>query len=120
SRPLRNDVVRPGDSAAPPSSANVARTPSSANVVPFIDHSFYTTVNMVRTIEALLGLPPMNMNDAAAGVMAPMFSGRGEQPPYTADYRNRDNGLLYQVNAKRAPGSAASARLDFSQADAAD
>src|SRR5712664_4149979 len=26
----------------------------------FVDHHFYTTVNMVRTIEALLGVPPMN------------------------------------------------------------
>jgi hypothetical protein len=27
---------------------------------------FYTTVNMVHTMESLLGLPPMNQNDAYA------------------------------------------------------
>ncbi len=32
---------------------------------PALVHQFYTTVNMVHTMEALLGLPPMNNNDAA-------------------------------------------------------
>ncbi|HZR31903.1 MAG TPA: bifunctional YncE family protein/alkaline phosphatase family protein [Terriglobales bacterium] len=66
---------------------------------PVIDHHFYTTVNLVRTIEALLGLPPMNNNDARAAVMSPLFAGQGDQPPFTADYRNRDNGLLFTMNA---------------------
>ncbi len=67
---------------------------------PFVDHSFYTTINMVRTIESLLGVPPMNANDSRAAVMAPLFNGPGQQPAFTADYRNRDNGLIYQVNAE--------------------
>ena len=33
---------------------------------PFVDHHFYTTVSMIHTIETLLGLPPMNQNDAYA------------------------------------------------------
>ena len=33
---------------------------------PNVEHRFYTTVNMVHTIEVLLGLPPMNQNDAYA------------------------------------------------------
>jgi hypothetical protein len=69
-------------------------------LAPFVDHHFYTTVNMVRTIEALLGAPPMNANDSRAAVTAPLFSGPGTQPPFNADFRNRDNGLLYQVNMK--------------------
>ncbi len=89
---------------------------------PFVDHHFYTTVSMVRTIEALLGLPPMNNNDALAPVMAPLFSGPGDQPPFTADSRNRENGLLYQMNPPRAPGARQSRvrGMDFSRADAAD
>jgi len=87
---------------------------------PFVDHTFYTTVNMVRTVEAVSGLPPMNNNDARAAVMAPLFSGKGDQPAFTADYRNRDNGLIYQMNSATAPGARASAKLDFSHADAAD
>ncbi len=83
----------------------------------FVEHTFYTTVNMIRTIEALLGAPPMNANDSRAAVMAPLFSGPGTQPPFKADYRNRDNGLLYEINTKEWK---AGKNLDFSHADAAD
>ena len=84
---------------------------------PFVDHHFYTTINMVHTIESLLGAPPMNSNDSRAAVMAPLFSGAGNQPPFNADYRNRDNGLLYQANTKEwKEGNS----LDFSHADAVD
>jgi DNA-binding beta-propeller fold protein YncE len=117
--PTATNVARPGGSVAPPSSVDLGPSNDSASQ-PFVDHHFYTTVHMVRTIEALLGLPPMNINDAGAEVIAPLFTGRGQQPPFTADARNRDNGLMYQLNPKRAPGSAASARLNFSIADAAD
>jgi DNA-binding beta-propeller fold protein YncE len=87
---------------------------------PFVDHNFYTTVNMIHTMETLLGLPPMNNNDAQAPVMAPLFTGAGDQPAFQADYRNRDNGMIYQANANTAPGAEASAALNFSVADAAD
>jgi len=84
---------------------------------PFVDHSFYTTINMVRTIESLLGAPPMNANDSRAAVMAPLFSGPGRQPAFTADFRNRDNRLIYQMNtAEWKEGK----NLDFSRADAVD
>jgi hypothetical protein len=62
----------------------------------------------------------MNNNDAHAPVMAPLFTGMGDQPAFHADYRNRDNGIIYQANAKDAPGANESAALDFSVADAAD
>jgi hypothetical protein len=84
---------------------------------PFVDHSFYTTINVVRTIESLLGVPPMNANDSRAAVMAPLFSGTGQQPAFTADYRNRDNGLIYEMNAKEWKEGK---NLDFSHADAVD
>jgi hypothetical protein len=71
----------------------------------------------VRTIEALLGVPPMNSNDARAAVMAPLFSGNGTQPPFSADFRNRDNGMIYQKNEKEWKEGA---DLDFSHADAVD
>lgn len=87
---------------------------------PFVDHTFYTTVNMVHTMESLLGVPPMNNNDARAAVMAPLFSGSGDQPAFVADTRNRDNGLLYKMNPPRNPDARQSSRLDFSHADAAD
>jgi len=90
---------------------------SDGKTVPFVDHHFYTTINMVRTIESLLGVPPMNINDSRAAVMAPLFSGQVAQPPFIADYRNRDNGLLFQMNTKEWKEGK---DLDFSHADAAD
>jgi hypothetical protein len=70
-------------------------------------------------MEELLGLPPMNQNDAYAPLMARLFSGSGNQRPFTADYRNRDNRLIYQTNPKRAAGAAESSNLDFTRPDAA-
>lgn len=84
---------------------------------PFADHSFYTTINAVRTIEALLGAPPMNANDSRAALMAPLFSGPGTQPAFAADYRNRDNGLIYEMNTKEWKEGK---NLDFGHADAVD
>jgi DNA-binding beta-propeller fold protein YncE len=98
----------------------ISKYSPGANGEPFLDHNFYTTVNLIRSMEALLRLPPMNNNDARAAVMAPLFSGPGTQPPFAADFRNRDNGLIYQANKPTAPGAAASSLLDFSHADAAD
>jgi DNA-binding beta-propeller fold protein YncE len=85
---------------------------------PFVDSRFYTTVNMMHTMETLLGLPPMNQNDAYAPVMAPLFSGPGDQPPFTADWSNRDNGLIYQTNPLKGQGAAESAKMNFSRPDA--
>lgn len=94
-------------------------SPRSA-AAPFVDHNFYTTVSMIRTMEVLLGLPPMNNNDAQAQVMTSLFDGPGDQPTFDADYRNRDNGLIYQTNPPNAPGAKQSSRMDFSHADAAN
>lgn len=86
---------------------------------PFVDHNFYTTVSTVHTMLTLLGCPPMNNNDAFAPLMAPEFSGAGDQPAFSADYRNRDNGLIYTANSPKAEGAKASAKMDFSHEDRA-
>ena len=87
---------------------------------PYVAHQFYTTVNMIHTLEALLGLPPMNQNDAYAPVMAPLFTGKGDQPPFVADWSNRDNGLIYQTNPAKGQGAKESATMDFSRPDKAN
>ena len=87
---------------------------------PLVDHNFYTTVSVIRTMEDLLGIPPMNNNDAFAPLIAPLFAGSGDQPAYDADYRNRDSGLIYQPNPPHAPGAKESSRMDFRRADQAD
>jgi hypothetical protein len=48
-----------------------------------VDSSLYTTSSMVRTIELLLGLPPMTQYDAAANPMYKTFSARADLTPYT-------------------------------------
>ena len=93
-------------------------SPGSA-AQPYLEHHFYTTVNMIHTLEMLLGLPPMNQNDAYAPVMSQMFSGAGDQPAYRADYRNEKNGLIYERNRHDAPGAVNSSKMDFSRPDAA-
>jgi DNA-binding beta-propeller fold protein YncE len=85
-----------------------------------IDSRFYSTVSVLRTIETLLGVPPMNNNDAFSSMISTLFTGPGDQEPYTADTSNRENGLIYMANAKATPGAAASAKMDFTHADRAD
>ena len=86
---------------------------------PFVDSHFYTTVSMVRTMEVILGLPPMNDDDAFCPVIASLFSGPGDQPPFTADYRNKNNGMIYTANKKNAEGARASMKMDFNHEDRA-
>jgi DNA-binding beta-propeller fold protein YncE len=86
---------------------------------PHLDHRFYTTVNMIHTMEMLLGLPPMNQNDAYAPAMGPMFTGVGDQPAFQADYRNLKNGLIYEINKRDARGASESVKMDFSRPDTA-
>jgi DNA-binding beta-propeller fold protein YncE len=86
---------------------------------PYVEHRFYTTVNMIHTMEMLLGLPPMNQNDAYAPAMGPLFTGAGTQPAFKADYRNLKNGLIYETNKRDAKGASESAKMDFSRPDAA-
>jgi DNA-binding beta-propeller fold protein YncE len=93
---------------------------SPRNAAPFVDHTFYTTVSTVHTMLTLLDCPPMNNNDACAPLMAPLFAGSGDQPPYSADYRNRDNGLIYTANTPKAEGAKESAKMDFTHEDRAD
>jgi hypothetical protein len=94
--------------------------PHGADGAPFVDSHFYSTVSVVRTMESLLGLPPMNNNDAFSSLIASEFGGPGDQAPFVADTSNRDNNLIYTANAKRAPGAEESMKMDFRHADHAD
>ncbi|HVI11228.1 MAG TPA: bifunctional YncE family protein/alkaline phosphatase family protein [Candidatus Binatia bacterium] len=98
----------------------VSKYSQGSPVSPYVEHRFYTTVNVIRTMEVLLGLPPMNLNDAYAPLMGQLFSGAGNQPPFNADYQNLRDGLIYEINKSNAPGASASNKMDFSRPDAAD
>ncbi len=71
-------------------------------------------------MESLLGLPPMNNNDAFSSLISTLFTGPGDQAAYEADYSNRENGLIYVANKKTAPGAEESMKMDFRHADRAD
>ena len=94
--------------------------PHTADGAPYVDSRFYSTVSVVRTMETLLGLPPMNNNDALCSLISTLFTGPGDQAAYAADVSNRDNGLIYAANAKTAPGAKESSKMDFRHADHAD
>jgi YVTN family beta-propeller protein len=48
------------------------------------DSSNYNQTSMVRTIELILGLPPMNQFDASATAMTTCFTGQPDRSPYEA------------------------------------
>jgi YVTN family beta-propeller protein len=50
----------------------------------FVDHTMYTQVDMLRTIEQILGLPPMNQMDSAATPMYDAFTNNPNFVPYDA------------------------------------
>lgn len=94
--------------------------PKAEDGKPFVDSHFYSTVSMIRTMETVLGLPPMNNNDAFSSLIGSLFTGAGDQPAFTADTTNRDNNLIYTANKATAPGARESAKMDFRHADHAD
>ena len=93
--------------------------PHRKDGAPVVDSRFYSTVSVIRTMETLLGLPPMNNNDAFSSMISTLFTGAGDQPAYSADYANRDNGLIYTANTKKAVGAEESMKMDFRHADRA-
>jgi YVTN family beta-propeller protein len=49
-----------------------------------VDSTFYTIVNMFRTIGQILGLPPLNQFDTAAEPMFTLFTSKPDLSPYIA------------------------------------
>jgi DNA-binding beta-propeller fold protein YncE len=95
-------------------------SPRGAGGAPFVDSRFYSTVSVIRTMETLLGVPPMSNNDALSSMINTLFTGAGDQAPYTADCSNRDNGLIFTANLRSAPGARESSKMDFTHEDRAD
>ncbi len=52
------------------------------------NHTYYSETSMVRTIEQILGLPPMNIQDAIAYPMTDCFGSEPDLTPYTAVQNN--------------------------------
>jgi YVTN family beta-propeller protein len=78
------------------------------------DHTLYTTSSVLRTIELILGLPPMSQYDAAA---APLY-GAFQSTPNLASYKRVQPLVsLTEKNPPAAYGSAMSLSMDFTDAD---
>jgi hypothetical protein len=53
-----------------------------------VNHTYYSQPSMVRTIEQILGLPPMNIQDAIANPMTECFGTNRDMTPYRAVTNN--------------------------------
>jgi hypothetical protein len=83
----------------------------------FVDSTQYSTVSMIRTMELILGLPPLSQYDAAARPMFNSFTDKADPTPYKHVAARID---LNEINAKTAYGAERSAKMDFSDYDLVD
>jgi YVTN family beta-propeller protein len=81
-----------------------------------VDSELYSTSSMVRTMELILGLPPLSQFDASATPMWSSFTSTPDLKPY-AHIKTKVN--LDEKNIAGAYGQERSGRMDFSREDAA-
>ena len=82
-----------------------------------VDSTQYSTVSMIRTMELILGLPPLSQFDAAARPMFDAFTDKADLTPYKHVPARID---LNAKNTKLAYGAERSAKMDFSEYDKID
>ncbi len=80
----------------------------------FVDHTFYSTSGILRSMELILGLPPMSQYDAAA---TPLFNAFQPTPNLTPYRRITPSVSLTEKNPVTAAGAAASRAMNFDDAD---
>ena len=80
----------------------------------FVDHTPYSTSSMLRTIELILGLPPMSQYDAAA---TPMFRSFTSTPNVTPFIHELPRTNLFELNVRDTPSAQKSAKFDFKKED---
>src|SRR5262249_40534460 len=83
------------------------------------DSTMYTTSGMLRTMELILGLPPMSQYDAAAMPMYNSFTSIAKGADLSPFKHLEARIDLAERNPENAPGSQRSGQLDFSKEDAA-
>jgi hypothetical protein len=81
-----------------------------------IDHTLYTTASMIRTMELILGLPPMTQYDAGATPMFNCFTNKASLTPHEILQPKVD---LLARNTPASPGAKKSAMMDFDEYDEA-
>jgi YVTN family beta-propeller protein len=80
----------------------------------YVDHTMYSTSSMLRTIELILGLPPMSQYDAAAMPMYRCFNKTADLTPFVSVGANID---LNEKNTKQTASAKLSETFDFSKED---
>jgi len=81
-----------------------------------VDSTLYTTSGMLRTMELILGLPPMSQYDAAA---TPFYNAFQDKPVLTAFARREAQVPLDEKNEPTAWGAQASLAMNLDEADRA-
>jgi hypothetical protein len=82
----------------------------------YVDSTLYTTASMVRTMELILGLPPLTQYDAAA---TPMFNCFQSAAQVVAYHSLPPRVNLAAKNTDKSPGAKDSARMNFRDYDLA-
>ncbi|MEI6277523.1 MAG: bifunctional YncE family protein/alkaline phosphatase family protein [Prolixibacteraceae bacterium] len=80
----------------------------------YVDHTMYSTSSALRTIELILGLPPMSQYDASAEPMWRCFNTTASHPPFKATANLVDLNLKNQDENQM---SKLSEKFDFSKED---
>nr|WP_229581494.1 bifunctional YncE family protein/alkaline phosphatase family protein [Persicitalea jodogahamensis] len=83
----------------------------------YVDHTMYSTTSLLRTMELILGLPPMSQYDAAATPLWRSFTAKAETKTFTALPSNVD---LNQKNVAVNKHSIRSGELNLAVPDAID
>ena len=81
-----------------------------------VDSTLYSTSSFVRSIELLLGMPPMSQYDAAAMPLYASFGTEGKITPFNAIKPKID---VNAKNTKSSYGAEESSKMDFSDVDRA-
>jgi len=81
-----------------------------------VDSTLYTTASMVRTMELILGLPPLTQYDAGATPMFNCFAKAAKVRPYELLLPRVD---MLAKNTPKSPGAKQSARMNFREYDLA-
>ena len=79
-----------------------------------VDHTMYSTSSILRTIELILGMPPMTQYDAAATPMWRCFANVADKTPFNSLPSNIN---LNDVNPKKNRLAAMAKGLDFTAVD---
>ncbi len=82
----------------------------------FVDHTLYTTTSMLRTIELILGLPPMSQFDASAMPMFNSFALGADTAEYAAEPPQYD---ITRKNKEGDYGQVIMEQMDLTKEDAA-